>query len=66
MLLAHTKRCTRSSESQAPVRLLRLCRPCHSDVLIIAFADIAKISRKVITFYKQKGGEVVSPLVKAF
>ena len=28
-------------------------------------ADIASISKKVVTFYNQKGGEVVSPLVKA-
>lgn len=28
--------------------------------------DIASISKKVVTFYKQKGGEVVSPLIKAF
>lgn len=27
--------------------------------------DIAAVSKKVIAFYKQKGGEVVSPLVKA-
>jgi len=28
-------------------------------------SNIASVSKKVITFYKQKGGEVVSPLVKA-
>lgn len=27
--------------------------------------DIAAVSKKVIAFYKQKGGQVVSPLVKA-
>ncbi|KAM5539102.1 hypothetical protein V8D89_007325 [Ganoderma adspersum] len=32
----------------------------------ITGSNIAEISKKVITFYKQKGGEVVSPLVKAF
>ena len=28
--------------------------------------DIAVIGKKTIDFYKQKGGEVISPLVKAF
>jgi len=28
-------------------------------------SDIAAVGKKVITFYRQKGGEVVSPLVKA-
>jgi transketolase len=27
--------------------------------------DIAAVGKKVVDFYKQKGGEVVSPLVKA-
>ncbi|KAI1790799.1 transketolase [Ganoderma leucocontextum] len=31
----------------------------------ITGSNIAEISKKVVTFYKQKGGEVVSPLVKA-
>ncbi|PIL23785.1 hypothetical protein GSI_13535 [Ganoderma sinense ZZ0214-1] len=31
----------------------------------ITGSNIAEISKKVIAFYKQKGGEVVSPLVKA-
>lgn len=29
------------------------------------FSDIAIVGKKVIDFYKKKGGEVVSPLVKA-
>jgi hypothetical protein len=28
--------------------------------------DIADIGKKTIDFYKKKGGEVISPLVKAF
>ncbi|PCH38358.1 transketolase [Wolfiporia cocos MD-104 SS10] len=32
----------------------------------IAGSNIAAISKKIVAFYKQKGGEVVSPLVKAF
>jgi hypothetical protein len=28
--------------------------------------DIAVVGKKVVDFYKKKGGEVVSPLVKAF
>jgi transketolase len=28
--------------------------------------DIAKVGKQVVDFYKQKGGPVVSPLVKAF
>jgi transketolase len=27
--------------------------------------DIAAVGKKVVEFYKKKGGEVVSPLVKA-
>jgi transketolase len=30
------------------------------------FTDIAVIGKKVADFYAAKGGEVVSPLVKAF
>jgi transketolase len=29
------------------------------------FADIAVVGKKVVDFYKAKGGEVVSPLVRA-
>ncbi|KAF7304727.1 Transketolase [Mycena kentingensis (nom. inval.)] len=29
-------------------------------------SNIAEVGKKVVAFYKQKGGEVVSPLVKAF
>jgi transketolase len=28
--------------------------------------DIAVVGKKVVEFYKKKGGEVISPLVKAF
>ena len=28
--------------------------------------DIASVGKKVVEFYKQKGGEVVSPILKAF
>jgi len=28
--------------------------------------NIAEIGKKVIAFYKKKGGEVISPLIKAF
>jgi len=31
----------------------------------IYFPDIAVIGKKVIAFYKKKGGEIVSPMVKA-
>ena len=34
-------------------------------VLTTARPDIAELGKKVVAFYKQKGGEVVSPLVKA-
>jgi len=30
------------------------------------FTDIAVVGKKVVDFYTAKGGEVVSPLVKAF
>jgi transketolase len=30
------------------------------------YLDIAIVGKKVVDFYKQKGGPVVSPLVKAF
>ena len=30
------------------------------------FIDIAAVGKKVVDFYAAKGGEVVSPLVKAF
>jgi transketolase len=29
-------------------------------------SNIAVVSQKVIDFYKKKGGEVISPLLKAF
>ncbi|KAJ7489910.1 transketolase [Mycena galericulata] len=32
----------------------------------ITGSNIAAVGQKVVTFYKQKGGEVVSPLIKAF
>jgi hypothetical protein len=31
----------------------------------IYFPDIAVVGKKVIAFYKKKGGEIVSPMVKA-
>jgi hypothetical protein len=61
VLRVRIKRCMRSSVSLAlvsshitPVRASLTCG-----------LDIAAVSKKVIAFYKQKGGEVVSPLVKA-
>jgi hypothetical protein len=63
VLPARTRRCTRSLGLLARVRLLLFL---HSISLPdVAFADIAKVGTKVIDFYKKKGGEVVSPLVKA-
>lgn len=32
----------------------------------ITTSNVAVVSKKVIDFYKKKGGEVVSPMVKAF
>jgi hypothetical protein len=29
------------------------------------FSDIASLGKKTVEFYKKRGGEVVSPLVKA-
>jgi len=29
------------------------------------YTDIAAVGKKVVEFYKKKGGEIVSPLVKA-
>jgi len=53
----------KSSVSLATVRFLsaygRLPEPHHS-------TDIAIVGKKVVDFYAGKGGEVVSPLVKAF
>lgn len=37
-----------------------------SPILTLCFLDIAVVGKKVVDFYKQKGGPVVSPLVKAF
>ena len=34
--------------------------------LTVTLLDIAVYGKKVADFYKAKGGEVVSPLVKAF
>jgi transketolase len=30
------------------------------------FLDIAVIGKKVVDFYRKRGGEIVSPLIKAF
>jgi transketolase len=35
-------------------------------MILIGFVDIAVVGKKVVDFYKKKGGEVISPLVKAF
>jgi transketolase len=32
---------------------------------VVGLADIATVGKKVVDFYKKKGGEVISPLVKA-
>jgi len=34
-------------------------------LLTSLFTDIAELGKKVVDFYKKKGGEVISPLVKA-
>jgi len=31
----------------------------------VFFLDVATVAKKVVDFYQKKGGEVVSPLVKA-
>lgn len=62
--LDRIKKFMRSSASQALVGFLCLLSrgvPCS----FIYFSDIAAVGKKVITFYKKKGGEVVSPMVKA-
>jgi len=63
VLPARTRRYTRSSGLLARVRLLLSHR--FSSVPDISLADIAKVGAKVIDFYQKKGGEVISPLLKA-
>lgn len=60
--LAPTRRCMRSSESPATVRFLPYTGTCFESH---RFADIAVVGKKVVDFYKIRGGEVVSPLVRA-
>jgi len=61
--LGRIKKFMRSSASQALVGFLRLLMAYPGS--FICFSDIAVVGKKVITFYKKKGGEVVSPMVKA-
>lgn len=37
-----------------------------NQVCLTLCVDIAGVGKKVVEFYKKKGGEIVSPLVKAF
>ena len=61
--LAHTSRFTKSSALLATVS-----QSITSDAHVSqhVFLDIAQVGKKVVDFYKKKGGEVISPLVKAF
>ena len=63
VLPARTRRYTRSTGLPERVRLLLFL--FSLSLPDIALADIAKVGTKVIDFYKKKGGEVVSPLLKA-
>ena len=63
VLLARTRRYTRSLGLLERVRLLSFLWVFY--LPNIPFADIAKVGSKVINFYKTKGGEVISPLIKA-
>ncbi len=65
MLLDHTRRFTRNLELLVQVS----CLPSKNFGIRMAdkwqHTDIAAVGKKVVEFYKKKGGEVVSPLVKA-
>jgi hypothetical protein len=63
VLLARTRRYMRSLGLLARVRLLLFL--WVFSLPNTPFADIAKVGNKVIDFYKTKGGEVISPLLKA-
>lgn len=62
-LPGRTRRYTRSSGLLARVRLLLSLR--SFSLPNIPFIDIAKVGAKVIDFYKKKGGDIISPLLKA-
>lgn len=55
---------TRNSGSPVPVSFL-FSSLVFSGELRWTQTDIAAVGKKVVEFYKKKGGEVVSPLVKA-
>jgi hypothetical protein len=59
----HTRKYMRSMDLRERVRLP--CSVVRYYFPNTALADIAKVGAKVIDFYKKKGGEVVSPLLKA-
>jgi len=63
VLPARTRRYTRSTG--LPERVRQPLFLCSFSLPDIALADIAKVGTKVIDFYKKKGGEVISPLLKA-
>lgn len=63
--LVRTKRSTKSSVLLEVVSTSQIVMS-RGMLLRCSCTDIASISKKVVTFYKQKGGEVVSPLIKAF
>ena len=53
----------RSYWPQYVISLLPMVRPRLTSTYP---ADIADVGKKVVDFYKKKGGEVISPLLKAF
>ena len=59
------RRCMKSSVLPATVRFFP-CVVTFQTSPASPFTDIAVIGKKVVEFYVAKGGEVVSPLVKAF
>jgi len=61
--LVPIRRYMKSSVSPATVRFLST-HGCLLEPHL--FIDIAAVGKKVVDFYAAKGGEVVSPLVKAF
>lgn len=56
---------TGTSAFNSTIQVILFIASCPDEIVCVFFLDIAAAGKKVVEFYKQRGGEVVSPLVKA-